>query len=95
MAMLTTLLSFNGTNGSNPYAGLIADAAGNLFGTTSSGGADGDGSVFELVNHGGAYTPTTLLSFNGVKNHVHSIFEKLQVHRRGEAAAWFRGGSWR
>jgi two-component system, NarL family, nitrate/nitrite response regulator NarL len=26
-----------------------------------------------------------------VKNHVHNILEKLQVHRRGEAAAWVRG----
>ena len=25
-----------------------------------------------------------------VKNHVHNILEKLQVHRRGEAAAWVR-----
>ena len=62
----TTLLTFNGANGPSPYAGLIADAAGDLFGTTYLGGASGDGTVFELVNHGGgAYTPTTLLSFNG------------------------------
>src|SRR2546430_13942847 len=27
-----------------------------------------------------------------VKNHVHNILEKLQVHRRGEAAARVRGG---
>jgi two-component system nitrate/nitrite response regulator NarL len=26
-----------------------------------------------------------------VKNHVHNIFDKLRVHRRGEAAARFRG----
>ncbi len=65
MAMLTTLLSFNQTNGTYPFAGLIADAAGDLFGTTEIGGADGDGTVFELVKHGGGnYTPTTLLSFN-------------------------------
>ena len=65
-AQLTTLVSFNGANGQFPYAGLIADAAGDLFGTTTEGGADGDGTVFELVNNGGgAYTPVTLLSFNG------------------------------
>jgi uncharacterized repeat protein (TIGR03803 family) len=47
------------------FAGLIADAAGDLFGTTASGGAPYNrGTVFELVNHGGgAYTPVTLLSF--------------------------------
>src|SRR5215469_2995078 len=30
----TILVNFNGANGSLPYAGLIADANGNLFGTT-------------------------------------------------------------
>ena len=35
----TTLVSFDNTNGSFPYAGLIADANGNLFGTTEEGGA--------------------------------------------------------
>ncbi len=61
-----TLLSFNGSNGNDPVGTLIADAAGDLFGTTANGGADNYGSVFELVNHGGgAYTPVTLLSFNG------------------------------
>ncbi len=29
-----------------------------------------------------------------VKNHVHNLLEKLQVHRRGEAAARVRGGRW-
>ena len=30
----TTLVSFNGSDGNGPYAGLIADANGDLFGTT-------------------------------------------------------------
>jgi hypothetical protein len=61
-----TLVNFDGTDGANPQAGLIADAAGDLFGTTASGGTNGDGAVFELVNNGnGSYTPTTLLSFDG------------------------------
>ena len=61
-----TLLSFNGADGTGPVGGLIADAAGDLFGTTGEGGANGDGTVFELVNNGGgSYTPVTLLSFNG------------------------------
>jgi hypothetical protein len=64
---LTTLVSFNGTNGENPYAGLIADAAGDLFGTTADGGADGDGLAFEIAktSTGYASTPTTLATFNG------------------------------
>jgi uncharacterized repeat protein (TIGR03803 family) len=42
--------------------GLVADAAGDLYGTTASGGANGDGSVFELAK--GSSTLTTLYSFN-------------------------------
>ena len=60
----TTLVSFNFSNGAYPYAGLMADANGSLFGTTYGGGTSGDGTVFEIVNTGGLYTLTTLVSFN-------------------------------
>ena len=62
----TTLVSFNGTNGQHPVSNLIADAAGNLFGATSSGGANNLGTVFEILKTGGSYssTPTVLVSFN-------------------------------
>ena len=45
----TVLHTFNGTDGAAPYAGLIRDAAGNLYGTTFLGGAYGGGTVFELT----------------------------------------------
>ena len=63
----TTLVSFDGTNGAQPCGGLIADANGDLFGTTSEGGAQRDGTVFEIAKTAGGYasTPTTLVSFNG------------------------------
>jgi hypothetical protein len=61
---LTNLVNFNNTNGAYPQAGLIADAAGDLFGTTSAGGSLGDGTVFELVHSGGGYTLTNLVNFN-------------------------------
>src|SRR5271165_2780841 len=64
MTTLTTLFSFNGTNGSSPRSRLILDAAGDLFGTTQLGGSGNGGTVFELVNNGsGGYTPSTLASF--------------------------------
>jgi uncharacterized repeat protein (TIGR03803 family) len=45
----TTLINFNGDNGANPVASLIADANGDLFGTTEFGGASGEGTVFEVT----------------------------------------------
>ena len=44
---LTTLVTFTGTNGATPVGSLIADTAGNLYGTTAQGG-NGDGTVFEV-----------------------------------------------
>jgi glycosyl hydrolase family 16 len=63
----TTLISFNGTDGANPEGSLVADAAGNLFGTTAIGGTNDDGTVFEIAKTAGGYasTPTTLVSFGG------------------------------
>ena len=62
----TVLHSFNndGTDGWTPTAGLIFDAAGNLYGTTGSGGAYHGGTVFELSPMlGGGWTETILHSF--------------------------------
>jgi uncharacterized repeat protein (TIGR03803 family) len=58
---ITTLASFNMTNGAKP-TGLIADGNDNLFGTTQQGGANGDGTVFELAS--GSNTITTLVSLS-------------------------------
>lgn len=40
----------NGSDGYYPFAGLIFDSAGNLYGTSTRGGAYGDGTVFELIH---------------------------------------------
>jgi uncharacterized repeat protein (TIGR03803 family) len=61
--MITTLATFNGTNGAYPLAGLVEDSHGNLFGTTSHGGGMDFGTVFEIV--AGSGTITTLASFDG------------------------------
>ena len=61
----TVLYSFcsqaNCTDGLQPFAGLIMDAAGNLYGTTLNGGiGSGSGVVFKLAPDG---TQTVLYSF--------------------------------
>ena len=43
------LWSFNGADGSLPYASVIQDSADNLYGTTSAGGSGGAGVVFEVT----------------------------------------------
>ena len=46
----TVLYSFTGApDGANPFAGLIMDKDGNLYGTTSGGGRLGYGTVFKLA----------------------------------------------
>ncbi|PYV61597.1 MAG: hypothetical protein DMG97_42650 [Acidobacteria bacterium] len=46
----TVLHSFTGApDGANPFAGLIMDKDGNLYGTTSGGGRLGYGTVFKLA----------------------------------------------
>jgi uncharacterized repeat protein (TIGR03803 family) len=64
----TILYNFTGgSDGGNVASeGVIFDAAGNLYGTTSAGGAFGKGTVFELSpNAGGTWTETVLYSFQG------------------------------
>jgi uncharacterized repeat protein (TIGR03803 family) len=64
------LYSFAGSHdGAFPVAGVIFDAAGNLYGTTAGGGASGYGSVFNLrPNSDGSWTKSTLYSFTGHKD---------------------------
>jgi uncharacterized repeat protein (TIGR03803 family) len=60
----TVIYSFqnNGKDGCEPYAGLISDAAGNLYGTTYTGGGNGAGAVFELSPAGNGQWREKLLS---------------------------------
>jgi uncharacterized repeat protein (TIGR03803 family) len=56
----------NCTDGNNPWASLIMDAAGNFYSTTYGGGANGYGTVFQLVpgSHD-TWTENVLYSFAG------------------------------
>jgi len=62
-----------GSDGGNPYAGVIADAEGNLYGTTLLGGSTsctegGCGVAYELSQSSGVWKETILHSFNAEQN---------------------------
>jgi uncharacterized repeat protein (TIGR03803 family) len=66
--MITTVASFNGSNGSQPL-GVALDSVGNIYGTTENGGSiggggpiTGNGTVFEIAK--GSHTIGTLVFFN-------------------------------
>jgi hypothetical protein len=100
---LTTLVKFNGANGMIPFAGLIADAHGDLFGTTLEGGANvttnasyGFGTVFEIAKtaHGYASAPTALVSFNGTNGSILDGSLITDAHGDLFGTTQFGGSTW-
>lgn len=66
----TVLHTFqNGSDGADPKGGLIADHSGNLYGTTSVGGSNGGGTVFEMTpsNAGWIFNLLYGLTGNGAR----------------------------
>jgi len=62
----SVLHNFGGSrDGSYPYDGLTVDRAGNYYGTTYSGGSNGQGMVFKLSNHNGNWIFAPIYSFRG------------------------------
>jgi uncharacterized repeat protein (TIGR03803 family) len=62
--VVTTLHSFDGTDGANPSASLTQGTDGNFYGTTTTGGNSScgcDGTIFKITPNG---TFTTLYDFN-------------------------------
>jgi len=82
----TVLYSFQGgTDGGRPYSALIADAAGNFYGTTILGGdlscrTYGCGVVYELTKTG---KQTVLYSFTGAADGSYPAFGSLAVDAKG------------
>ena len=63
---VNVLYSFQGgSDGGEPIGGLIFDGSGNLYGTTTLGGSDSGGTIFELTPSGGGWTFDVLYNFTG------------------------------
>jgi uncharacterized repeat protein (TIGR03803 family) len=65
----TVLYSFSdGDDGASPYSGVVFDQAGNLYGTTSAGGANNSGTIYELSPSASGWTETTIRSLAGAQD---------------------------
>ena len=65
---LSTLVTFNGSNGDDPAGSLVFDASGNLYGTTEDGGGTNGrqyGTVFKLAAGTHAFSTLATFTFKG------------------------------
>lgn len=100
-ATLKTLFNFNGTNGAYPYAAVVMDRSGNLYGTTPNGGSStacgsrGCGTVFKLtppLPGTTAWTRKTLIDFDRTSGT--SPYDHLVIDRSGNLyGTTFAGGT--
>lgn len=86
------LYSFKGSgDAAFPSSELIADQSGNLYGTTTLGGASNSGAVYELSPAaGGGYTETVIYSFSGPDGTLPA--GKLQLDASGVLYGTTAGG---
>jgi uncharacterized repeat protein (TIGR03803 family) len=77
------IADFRGSGDSLVSENVVADASGDLFGTTAGGGDAGSGSAFEITNSGFATTPSLTPVFSSI----------LWQNISGQAAFWFMDGN--
>jgi len=87
---LSVLHTFTaGDDGAGPAGSLIADCKGNLYGTTSYGGAAGNGTVFQIAPDG---TFTTLYAFQGSPDGSSPFFSGVVADGEGNLYGTTEGG---
>jgi uncharacterized repeat protein (TIGR03803 family) len=96
----TVLHKFAGypTDGLNPQGRVIADKAGSLYGTTTSGGANNQGVVFKLTRPAAGktvWTESILYSFRTIKNDASQSRAPLVFDAKGNlyGTTIYGGGS--
>jgi uncharacterized repeat protein (TIGR03803 family) len=64
--VLTSLVSFTGFNGSEPYAGLTLGSSNIFYGTTYAGGSHNAGTIFQVTTNGGLTSLVSFANTNGL-----------------------------
>ena len=91
----STVWSFSGSDGSGPYAAVIEDGAGALFGTTYLGGSAGLGAAFSVTppaSGSGPWTIRVLHSFIGAGVDGYQPFGALVANKAGVLFGTTRSG---
>lgn len=63
----------SGTDGAEPMSGVVLDSAGNFYGTTLLGGANGNGAVYEAKRSGKTWTENVIYSFTGGSDAINPV----------------------
>lgn len=88
--VLTTLVSFDQTNGAQPYAGLTLGIGGEYYGMTYAGGDSGQGTVFRM-SPAGQLTP--LHSFSYLVDGANPMAALIQAADGNFYGTTFQGGT--
>jgi uncharacterized repeat protein (TIGR03803 family) len=84
----TILHAFDVADGSTPYAGVVQDKAGNLYGTTSAGGANNVGTIYKIA--AGTQTFSKLADLDGTSGSA--PYTPLLIGRDGYLYGTASGG---
>jgi uncharacterized repeat protein (TIGR03803 family) len=80
-------------DGEFPFAGLVFDRTGNLYGTTTLGGAYGEGTVFEVSpKTGGGWSEKVLYSFGAFASDGNNPYDPLIIDASGNLYGTTAGG---
>lgn len=79
---LAVVASFNSSNGSGPFGGIVFDSSGNMYGTTVHGGANDDGTVWKIA--AGSSTIQTIASFSGSNPNRTGSDSPVTIDPRGD-----------
>ena len=88
----SVIYTFSGQGGANPYAGVIPDSNGNLYGTTYGGGANNAGVVFKLTQSGGTWSNEVIHTFGGGSDGAHPVSGSLLLDAGNLYGETFDGG---
>ena len=90
----SVIYSFKGgTDAFNPVAGVTLGAHGVIYGTTSFGGKDGDGTVYRLQRSGSHWKETILYSFKGGNDGQHPVGGVILDSAGNLYGSTFQGGA--